>query len=158
MSVTPAVPRVCETFSQVPCICSPIVARANRIREDFGIAAIGLSKRHRYQLERSDVTRLIPKPGLRDSALQKFWWLKSGADTEICCMKGTSGRFLNRVPAVTREKRKTWQPRASTLEFADATAGLGKSCLHCFIFSVWMKMCRFTWKWKPAEDRMEGKC
>lgn len=100
--------RVCETFSQVPCICPPIVVRTNRIHEDFGIAAISWSKRHRYQLERRDVTRLIPKPGQPPPrfSLAKVWWLKSGADTEICWMQGTSGWFLNLIPAVTGEKRK----------------------------------------------------
>lgn len=39
-------------------------------------------------------------------SLAKVWWLKRGADTEICWMEGTSGRFLNLIPAVTGEKRK----------------------------------------------------
>lgn len=103
-----AVPRVCETFSQGPCIRPPIVVRTNRIREDFGTAAIGLSKRQRYQPERRDATRLIPKPGRTPPrfSLAKVWWLKSGADTEICWMEGTSGWFLNPIPAATRGKRK----------------------------------------------------
>lgn len=103
-----AAPRVCETFSQVPCIRPPIVVRTNRIQEDPGMAAISLSKRHRYRLERPDVTRLILKPGPPPPrfSLARVWWQKSGADTEICWMKGPSGPFLNLMPAVTREKRK----------------------------------------------------
>lgn len=94
-----ALPRVCETLPKVPCIRPPIVVKTNRIHEDFAIAAIGLSKRHRYQLERPDVTRLIPKPGEPPPrfSLAKVWWLKSGADTEIW-MKGTSGWFLHLIP------------------------------------------------------------
>lgn len=43
-----------------------------------------------------------------------------------------------------QREKETWQPCVLTLEFADPTAGWGKSCLHRLIFSIWMKMCRLN--------------